>query len=66
MNKQEMKKKMLRALASYVYRNETLSLENVMGDYFDSYQEWTEADYKRWERVEDELSLEFYRRSGEE
>ena len=64
MNKQEMKKKMLRALASYVWRNENLSLEAVMSDYFDDNKEWTEAELKRWEMVEDELSLEFSRRSG--
>lgn len=65
MNKQEMKKKMMRALASYVWRNDVLSLETVMSDYFDDDREWTEAALKRWEKVEDELSEEFFRRSGE-
>ena len=66
MNKQEMKKKMMRALASYVLRNESLSLEAVMYSYFDDDRKWTEAALKRWEKVEDELSEEFSRRSGEE
>ena len=66
MNRAEMKKKMMRALASYVWRNENLSLDNVMATYFDDLSEWSEADFKRWELVEDELSREFFRRSGEE
>ena len=65
MNKTEMKKKMMRALASYVWGNECLSLENVMSSYFDDHTEWTDADLKRWSLVEDELSREFFRRSGE-
>tara|TARA_Y100001937_G_C7086734_1_gene315711 strand:+ start:627 stop:836 length:210 start_codon:yes stop_codon:yes gene_type:complete len=65
MNKAEMKKKMMRALASYVWRNENLSLKNVMAMYYDDFTDWTEADLKRWEMVEDELSIEFFRRSGE-
>jgi hypothetical protein len=66
MNRAEMKKKMMRALASYVWRNECLSLEAVMGHYFDDLSEWSDADFRRWELVEDELSREFFRRSGEE
>ena len=65
MNKAEMKKKKMRALASYVWRNEFLSLENVMDNYFDDRSQWTEADFKRWALVEEELSREFFRRSGE-
>ena len=64
MNRMEMKKKMMRALASYVYRNENLSLEVVMHDYFDDDRKWTEAELKRWVKVEDELSREFFNRSG--
>lgn len=60
MNKMEMKKKMLRALASYVWRNDALSLQAITGE-----ENWTDAEFKRWDRVEDELSLEFSRRSGE-
>jgi len=65
MDKATMKRRMMRALASYVYGNESLSLENVMSSYFDKSGPWTEAESRRWAKMEGELSQEFFRRSGE-
>ena len=65
MDKATMKRRMMRALASYVYRNESLSLEEVMSGYFNQSGPWTEAEQRRWDTVENELSREFFRRSGE-
>lgn len=62
MNKKQMKKKLLRLLASYVYHNEALT-ENMRTTENYEQAEWTQKEWGRYEDVMAELSVEFYRRS---